>query len=420
MKKLFKFQKLKLTLCAVLGFMLCAFTLGGVNSFKKVSAEEITINDLEVILYDFPGLPDEAYSNDNWQLAEMNDTFTGKYYAYTAEDLISFNLSSFQFIQNQVGLHYSTGSFQFYIPTEIATLTINGNEGSYYVFYIPEKFDNTYIHEDTMFGQERIYWDNTEVFTSAMSYEDDSKIDVYTYVPGETVEPEEPETPDEPEVEVINIYDTMFFLPDQYDKSNWIESDITATSAYKDSYGGKWFRWKKPSTSEDTHAFNLQIKTNDTLKTEGLSFNLDTEKITFGRYSVEYQLKSYDGELYLEFYLPEIYDKTVCYANNLTTTYHDYFDNTFLISYKNSKADIVFITAPEEPEEPEQGGVSGGIWDKFDGEDKEDLNFVESVGETVSSWFGVEDANYNVWGWVTLVLGGLIVVGFIGLIFKLK
>ncbi len=411
MKQFIK-KNFKLMFSAVLSVMLFAFACIGINNVKKVSAEE-TVYEFGELVLESPELPTDV--EIVWSEVSNGDKLAGHYVAMVEGTIMSFNnFPCTVYSNNKIGVF--SGDI-IYITSQTSTEVVSGV--TYYVVYVEPEFNEMYTI--------KINEENTDEFTIDINSEttfyieySDAPVYKFAYNPSdETVEPEEPETPDEPEVEVINIYDTMFFLPDMYDKSNWVESEITATSDYKDSYGGKWFRWKKPETSESTHAFNLQMSINDELKTQGLSFNLDTEKITFGRYSVEYQLKEYHGELYLEFYLPELFDKTVCYANNLSTEYHDYFDNTYLISYKNSKADIVFITAPEGEEEPEQGGVSGGLWDKFDGEDGE-LSFVEKVGEMVSSWFNVEDANYNVWGWVSLVLSGLVVVGILALIFKLK
>lgn len=235
------------------------------------------------------------------------------------------------------------------------------------------------------------------------------------------------ETTPEDEILILNWYSQVFKLPNSYNKNNWVESEITATAEQKDSYAGRWFRLKKPQKTEECHLFNVQFTTNGVLKSEGISYNIDMEKITFSRFSVEYLPVVIDNEIYLEFYIPETFDQKSAIASAIDTVYHDYFDTSYVITYKNPKCDVVFITEPVTPEEPEtpeepgNGNVSDKVWDEFDGDGSEaehEYGFVEKVGAVVCDVFNITDASILAVGWVTIVCFAVIVIAVFGLVFK--
>lgn len=544
MKKVLKLQKLKFMLCSVLGFMLCAFTFAGVNSFKKVSADESEIPDAWTPVITSRELPQDV--EITWSEVKVGDTFGGKYYAFLASDgtcaveyagiglsdnalkndsrgeskvsignyagvssiestavsgndvynivympeSMSENFTFFLGYEEYVSLNWNEdttvtkvsgtvysfdirstylhpGDIVFNTPefpadVEITWSEVNNGDkvgGKYYAFpqesseielifgdnlslhnyswgkavfsidsvwgfsYFETSIDNDayyviYIPEEVNINRVFETGNGVEVYNLAWDKEAtintkycDSGFTIYSFDLGSVSdEPIEPEIPND--VTILEMYAEVFNVPNRNSKTNWKKTNITIDESNKATYAGRWFRWEKPTSTLDNKAIDIQFTTNGVIKSESVVFDLETEKIILGRFSIEYNSVVYDGKIYLEFYLPKTFELKSCVAGSLDNIYEDYFDKTYVITNKNDNANIVFISAPTNT-----GGSSSNNGSS-NATEAEEYSGVEKIGAVVCEILNIEDKSCLAVGWTTIVLSVTILGFALLIIFK--
>ncbi len=357
------------------------------------------------IIFDAPEFPADV--EITWSEVKRGDTVGGKYYAIPQEcnevELMfgDYRLANYSYGEATVSIG---GQWGFsYFETSI-------DEDAYYVIYIPEEVNlNKMFNTGAGATLYSLTWDKETTITAVYCADG---FTMYSFDLGSVSdEPIEPEIPSD--VLVLEMYAEVFNVPNRNSKTNWKKTNITIDESNKATYAGRWFRWEKPTTTLDNKAIDIQFTTNGLIKSESVVFDLETEKIILGRFSIEYNSVVYDGKVYLEFYLPKTFELKSCITGSLENVYEDYFDKTYVITNKNDNANIVFISAPTNT-----GGSSSNNGSSNSDTETEEYSGIEKIGAVVCEILNIEDKSCLAVGWTTIVLG-VIILGFaILIIFK--
>ncbi len=382
---------------------LCLFFVGiiGAFSFGSVKAEEPTN------VFDMPDIS----SKKDWEthVITENAVVGGKYYRVT-KDTIQPDGSIMAFMPNNATLNnkfnselviyygaYTSGVSIETLPIGYQDVTYDGVE--YVEFYMPEEFSYEATQEET---------------TLEFSYGATSEItNVYADVEEITYM----------QIEVIDWLQQMFKMEDKTDRSHWTARELTVG----ESYAGKYFRFKKPdpSVTSSLSLFTAYMIVNDVSTPYTVRYKTADDQIIFGRYTVEYKSVVYDDEIYLEFYLPESYNKKVAVRPKLNEVYHDYFDATSsrIGQIKNEVLVLeepIMDNEPETPptQEPDGEGDEGSDEEDDQSEEKTGCGaFFEDAGAVLSEVFKIENTNFTALGIVGIVAVALVVIMLI-VIFK--